>query len=212
MIEFIQTLLHIDVTLLALAQEYGTFLYIILFLIIFCETGLVVTPFLPGDSLLFAIGALAASKQIVDLTLIIPLLIFAASVGDSLNYFIGRKWGTQLFTKNILFLNPKYLNKTEKFFEKRGVWAVSLSRFFPIIRTFSPFFAGISQMPYLRFLTLSVLGSVVWINLFTLAGYFFGQIEIIRNNFTVLVLSIVILSLTPIVTSVIKANLQKKSA
>lgn len=212
MIEFIQTLLHIDVTLLALAQEYGTFLYIILFLIIFCETGLVVTPFLPGDSLLFAIGALAASKQIVDLTLIIPLLIFAASIGDSLNYFIGRKWGTQLFTKNILFLNPKYLNKTEKFFEKRGVWAVSLSRFFPIIRTFSPFFAGISQMPYLRFLTLSVLGSVVWINLFTLAGYFFGQIEIIRNNFTVLVLSIVILSLTPIVISVIKANLQKKSA
>lgn len=212
MIEFIQTLLHIDVTLLALAQEYGTFLYIILFLIIFCETGLVVTPFLPGDSLLFAIGALAASKQIVDLTLIIPLLIFAASIGDSLNYFIGRKWGTQLFTKNILFLNPKYLNKTEKFFEKRGVWAVSLSRFFPIIRTFSPFFAGISQMPYLRFLTLSVLGSVVWINLFTLAGYFFGQIEIIRNNFTVLVLSVVILSLTPIVISVLKANLQKKSA
>lgn len=212
MIEFIQTLLHIDVTLLALAQEYGTFLYIILFLIIFCETGLVVTPFLPGDSLLFAIGALAASKQIVDLALIIPLLIFAASIGDSLNYFIGRKWGTQLFTKNILFLNPKYLNKTEEFFEKRGVWAVSLSRFFPIIRTFSPFFAGISQMPYLRFLTLSVLGSVVWINLFTLAGYFFGQIEIIRNNFTVLVLSVVILSLTPIVISVLKANLQKKSA
>lgn len=212
MIEFIQTLLHIDVTLLSLAQEYGTFLYIILFLIIFCETGLVVTPFLPGDSLLFAIGALAASKQIVDLTLIIPLLIFAASIGDSLNYFIGRKWGTQLFTKNILFLNPKYLSKTEEFFEKRGVWAVSLSRFFPIIRTFSPFFAGISQMPYLRFLTLSVLGSVVWINLFTLAGYFFGQIEIIRNNFTVLVLAVVILSLTPIVISVFKANLQKKSA
>jgi len=212
MIEFIQTLLHIDVTLLSLAQEYGTFLYIILFLIIFCETGLVVTPFLPGDSLLFAIGALAASKQIVDLTLIIPLLIFAASIGDSLNYFIGRKWGTQLFTKNILFLNPKYLSKTEEFFEKRGVWAVSLSRFFPIIRTFSPFFAGISQMPYLRFLTLSVLGSVVWINLFTLAGYFFGQIEIIRNNFTVLVLAVVILSLTPLVISVFKANLQKKSA
>lgn len=211
MLNFINAILHIDVTLLQWAQEYGPFIYFILFLIIFCETGLVVTPFLPGDSLLFAVGALSATQNFLKIEQIIPLLIFAAVIGDSVNFFIGQKWGVKLFQMNIPFLNADYLKRTEEFFEKRGVWAVSLSRFFPIIRTFSPFFAGMSRMNYRKFLLFSFSGSVVWVFVFSLAGYFFGRIEFVQKNFTILVMGVVLASLTPLVISAVKSRLLKKT-
>lgn len=211
MFDLLQSLLHIDVTLLSWAQQYGTTVYFILFCIIFCETGLVLTPFLPGDSLLFAVGALAAGHTFIEVEQIIPLLIIAAVCGDSVNFFIGQRWGIKLFEMKILFLKPKYLKMTEEFFEKKGTWAVSLSRFFPIIRTFSPFFAGISRMKYFRFLTLSVIGSVVWVSGLTMAGYYFGQIELVKKNFTVLVASIVLFSMLPVFFTAIKAKFVKNN-
>ncbi len=211
MLDLIQSILHIDVTLLQWAQNYGAFIYFILFAIIFCETGLVVTPFLPGDSLLFAVGALSASQKFLKIEHIIPLLIFAALLGDSTNFFIGKTWGVQLFKKNIFFLKPKYLHMTEVFFEKKGVWAVSLSRFFPFIRTFAPFFAGMSKMKYQNFIFLSFVGSVFWVFLFILAGYFFGQIEVVQKNFTYLVMGIVLFSMTPIVISALKSKFLKNT-
>jgi membrane-associated protein len=205
MLEFINSLLHIDVTLIQWAEQWGTLIYFILFCIIFCETGLVFMPFLPGDSLLFAVGALAARANFIKIEQIIPLLILAATIGDSTNYFVGQKLGRSLFEKNFFFLKKKYLISTEEFFEKKGVWAVSLSRFFPIIRTMSPFFAGMSLLSYKKFLALSFFGSVFWVSIFTIAGYYFGRVEIIQKNFTYLVLGIIVISLIPMVINVLKA-------
>lgn len=210
LIEIFKSLLHIDVTLLAWAQQWGPQLYLILFLIVFAETGLVVTPFLPGDSLLFAVGALAANPDFLKLEIIIPLLIAAATIGDSTNYFIGRKLGRGLFEKNVLFLKKKYLVSTEKFYADKGIWAISLSRFFPILRTFSPFFAGMSLIPFRKFIFFSFSGSIVWVVTFTLAGYFFGRIEIIQKNFTLLVMGIIAFSLLPLVITFVKSQLQAK--
>ncbi len=211
MVEIIQSILHIDVTLFQWAQNYGTLLYFILFSIIFCETGLVVTPFLPGDSLLFAVGALSASHQFLEVKLIIPLLIIAAILGDSVNFQIGKKWGIKLFQKDIFILKPAYLKSTEEFFAQKGIWAVSLSRFFPIIRTFSPFFAGMSKMRYKSFLFFSAIGSVGWVGLFVLAGYFFGRIDFVQKNFTYLVMGIVLFSLAPIAISSLRTKFLKKT-
>lgn len=205
MFEFIQSILHIDATLIQWAQNWGSLIYIVLFLIIFSETGLVFLPFLPGDSLLFAVGALAAYPDFIKLEVVIPLLIVAATIGDSLNYFVGRKFGRTLFEKEFLFLKKKHLVSTEEFYEKKGLWAISLSRFFPIIRTFSPFFAGMSLIKYRKFLALSVIGSIGWVFIFTLAGYFFGQVEIIKNNFTLLVMGIIAFSMIPLVVNIIKS-------
>ncbi len=203
MLDFINSLLHIDVTLIQWASEWGSLLYFILFMIIFSETGLVFMPFLPGDSLLFAVGALAARPDFLKIESIIPLLILAAVLGDSSNYFIGRKIGRSLFEKDLFFLKKKYLISTEVFFEKKGVWAVSLSRFFPIIRTMAPFFAGMSLLNYKKFLGLSIVGSVVWVFVFTLAGYYFGQIEFIQKNFTFLVLGVIAMSLLPMLANIL---------
>lgn len=205
MLEFMNSLLRIDITLIQWAQNWGTLIYLILFLIIFCETGLVFMPFLPGDSLLFAVGALAARPDFIKLEHIIPLLIFAATLGDSCNYFIGKKIGRSLFEKDQFFLKKKYLTTTEEFFEKKGVWAVSLARFFPIIRTMAPFFAGMSLLTYKKFITLSFFGSVAWVFIFCFAGYYFGQVEIIQKNFTLLVLGIIAVSLIPMGLNVVKA-------
>lgn len=205
MLEFFNSLLRIDTTLILWAQNWGPLIYFILFMIIFCETGLVFTPFLPGDSLLFAVGALAARPDFIKVEYIIPLLISAAVVGDSVNFFVGKKIGRTLFEKEILFLKKKHLVSTEEFYLKRGVWAISLSRFFPIIRTFSPFFAGMSLIKYPKFLLLSILGSIGWVFLFVLAGYYFGQVEIVQKNFTVLVMGIIAFSLIPIAINVLKS-------
>lgn len=212
MFEFIDSILHIDVTLIEWAGTWGTLLYLILFLIIFCETGLVFMPFLPGDSLLFAVGALAARPGFLRVENIIPLLIIAAILGDSTNYLVGRKLGRSLFDREYWFLKKKYLASTEEFFEKKGVWAVSLSRFFPIIRTMAPFFAGMSLIRYRKFLALSAAGSVAWVFIFVLAGYYFGNVEIIKNNFTLLVLGIIGVSLAPMVINVYKSIRKRRQA
>lgn len=211
MLDIIHSLLHIDVTLLKWAEDWGAVLYIILFLIIFAETGLVFAPFLPGDSLLFAVGALAANPLFLKIHFIIPLLILAAVLGDTTNYFAGRKLGRQIFEKERFFLRKKYLVMTEDFFAEKGTWAISLARFFPIIRTIAPFFAGMSLTPYPRFLFLSFIGSVGWVLLFTLAGYYFGQVEIIQKNFTYLVLGIIVVSMIPMAWNLLKALKKTKS-
>lgn len=210
MFEFIDSVLHIDVTLIDWAGTWGPLLYLILFLIIFCETGLVFMPFLPGDSLLFAVGALAARPGFLKVENIIPLLIIAAILGDSTNYLVGRKLGRSLFDREYWFLKKKYLLSTEEFFEKKGVWAVSLSRFFPIIRTMAPFFAGMSLIRYRKFLALSAAGSIAWVFIFVLAGYYFGNVEIIKKNFTLLVLGIIVVSLAPMVINLFK-TLRKRT-
>ena len=210
MLEFINSLLHIDLTLIKWAAEWGSLIYLILFLIIFCETGVVFMPFLPGDSLLFAVGALAAHPNFIKIENIIPLLIGAAVLGDSSNYLIGRKLGRSLFDRELFLLKKKYLTSTEEFFEKKGIWAVSLSRFFPLIRTMAPFFAGMSLLSYRKFLLFSVLGSICWVLIFTLAGFYFGQVEIIQKNFIYLILGIIAISLAPMLVSILKTLVRKK--
>ena len=211
MYEFLQSLLQIDVTIALWAQTWGPFLYLILFLIIFAETGLIVTPFLPGDSLLFAVGALAATSTAFNVKILIPLLISAALIGDSLNYFVGKKFGRKLFEKETILFKRSYLFKTEQFFVKHGNKAVFLARFFPILRTFAPFVAGLGQMKYKTFFSMSFLGSIAWINVFILAGYFFGQIPIIKKNFTVLVMALVLLPAVPIAIAAFRSILNKRT-
>lgn len=209
MLEIIQSILHLDVTLQNWAQNYGAYLYILLFLIIFCETGLVVTPFLPGDSLLFAAGALCSSSNSLDIKIIIPLLILAALAGDSMNYLIGRKLGRKVFTEDSFFFKKKYLIKTEDFYAKHGTKAVFLARFFPILRTFAPFVGGLGNMRYRTFFSMSAAGTFLWIFVFTLAGYFFGQIPIVQKNFTVLVMALLILPGIPILISTVRPYFSK---
>lgn len=190
-------ILHLDRHLAALVADYGMWVYGILFLIVFCETGLVVTPFLPGDSLLFATGALAATGA-VDPVLLIGLLTLASFLGDNTNYWIGRFIGPKVFhyPKSRL-LNPKHLQETHRFYERHGGKAVILARFFPIIRTFAPFVAGIGSMLYLRFLAFSVVGAVAWVGGLVGSGYFFGNIPVVKQNFTLVVFGIIFLSLVP---------------
>lgn len=181
---------------MALIGAYGYWVYGILFLIIYGETGLVVMPFLPGDSLLFVVGALAATGAL-DVQWVIVLLMAAAFLGDNTNYWIGRFLGPKVFTAQSRWLNRRHLDKTEAFYEKHGGKTVLLARFLPIIRTFAPFVAGIGRMRYGRFVLFSILGAVAWINSLVLAGYFFGNIPLIKNNLTVVILIIVALSFMP---------------
>lgn len=194
--QFIDIVLHLDRHLLLLIEQYGYWIYGILFLIIFCETGLVFTPFLPGDSLLFVVGALAATGAL-DLQWVILLLMAAAFLGDNTNYWIGRFFGPRMFKHQSRWLNRAYLTKTEIFYEKHGGKTVLLARFLPILRTFAPFVAGIGHMLYNRFVLFSFAGAVLWINSLVLAGYFFGNIPWIKNNLTVVILGIIVLSLLP---------------
>lgn len=211
-LEFLKSILHLDVLINQWAAHFGPWLFIILFLVIFCETGLVVTPFLPGDSLLFAVGALCATSPYFNLWIFLPLLMVASILGDSTNYWIGRKYGRRLFETEhrfAHFFKKKYLEDTETFYKKRGPLAVTLARFFPIVRTFAPFVAGLTAMRYSVFLGLSVLGSVAWISLFLLMGYFFGQVPFIKENFTLLVMGIIFVSLAPLFLRFLQ-NLLKK--
>jgi membrane-associated protein len=194
---FIDLVLHLDKHLLALVQEHGVWVYLILFLIIFCETGLVVTPFLPGDSLLFVAGALTATGA-MELQVLASLLIVASFMGDNTNYWIGRYVGPKVFSRErSRLLNPKHLEQTHRFYEIHGGKAIILARFFPIIRTFAPFVAGIGRMDYRRFLPYSLAGGVVWVGSLVLAGYFFGNIPFIKQNLTLVIFGIVLLSILP---------------
>ena len=194
--QLIDFVLHLDQHLVALIGAYGYWVYGILFLIIYGETGLVVMPFLPGDSLLFVVGALAATGAL-DVQWVIALLMAAAFLGDNTNYWIGRFLGPKVFKTQSRWLNRRYLDKTEAFYEKHGGKTVLLARFLPIIRTFAPFVAGIGRMRYGRFVLFSILGAVAWINSLVFAGYFFGNIPLIKNNLTVVILIIVALSFMP---------------
>jgi membrane-associated protein len=206
-------ILHLDVHLTQLIENYHQWAYLILALIIFCETGLVATPFLPGDSLLFAIGAISVKTEAFSLSLLIPLLFIAALIGDNVNYFIGRKLGTKLFSSSILskFLRKEHLEKTHTFYEKHGGKTIIIARFLPIIRTFAPFVAGIAQMPYLKFIGFSITGALVWIFSLTLAGYYLGNLPIIKDNFQYMVLLIIFVSLLPLIIAYFKGPVKTKS-
>ena len=208
---FIDIVLHLDAHLLALTQQYGVWVYAILFLIIYSETGLVVAPFLPGDSLLFVAGALCGMDAL-QLELLIPLLILAAFSGDNTNYWIGRLLGMRLLNRaNAKLIKREHLDKTHAFYEKHGGKTVILARFLPIIRTFAPFVAGIGMMRYRLFVLFSALGSFAWITSFTVGGYLFGNIPVIKNNLTLMTLGIIVISLLPAIREFIRHRNNKQS-
>jgi membrane-associated protein len=207
---FIDFVLHIDRHLFEIVSQYQTYTYLILFIIVFCETGLVVTPFLPGDSLLFAAGTIAAMPgQPIDIKLVILTFFVAALSGDNTNYWTGRFLGHKVYEKNYRLIKRKYLDKTHTFYEKHGGKTIIIARFMPIIRTFAPFVAGIGTMKYVRFFSFSVLGNIIWTFLFCLTGFFFGNIPFIQKNFTMVILAIILISLLPPVIAVLKAKLSR---
>jgi membrane-associated protein len=205
--QILDLFLHVDKHLLELVQTYGSWAYGILFAIVFMETGLVVTPFLPGDSLLFAAGALAGAGAL-DISIVIPLLIAAAVSGDNVNYVIGRNVGPRVFHEGNRFFKHEYLMRTHDFYEKHGGKTLVLARFIPIVRTFAPFVAGIGRMRYPKFLAFSVAGGTFWVGFFGLLGYFFGSLPVVKENFSIAVLAIIFLSLTPMVIEVWKARVR----
>lgn len=197
--DLIQYILHIDTYLVNFVSHYGALTYLLLFLIIFCETGLVVTPFLPGDSLLFAAGSIAAnSNEALNIQLLTTLLILASILGNKLNYFIGRAIGPKIFTAQSSWLfNKNHLIETHRFYEKHGGKTIILARFLPIIRTFAPFVAGIGYMSMRRFSFYNILSAFLWIGILLGSGYYFGSLPIIRNNFTIVIYGIIFISLIP---------------
>ena len=205
-------ILHLDVYLDLLVKNYGLWIYAILFLVIFCETGLVVMPFLPGDSLLFIAGAVAAGGG-MDPVLLAGLLMLAAILGDSTNYVIGRTVGERLFNNpNSKIFRRDYLQKTHDFYDKHGGKTVTLARFLPILRTFAPFVAGIAKMPYPRFFGFSVLGTILWVGGLVTLGYFFGNVPFIKKNLSLLVVFIILLSLVPMIIGVFRSRFGRTSS
>jgi membrane-associated protein len=197
-------IVHIDVHLDAIIRQYGTWTYGILFLIIFCETGLVVTPFLPGDSLLFAAGSFAARGSL-NPNLLFVLLTIAAIIGDTVNYWIGHFLAPRM-ERGLPFVKKAHLERTHAFYEKHGGKTIIIARFIPILRTFAPFVAGIGAMEYGRFLLFNVVGALLWISIFVYGGYYFGTIPIVENNFTLVILMIILLSVTPPVIEYLRSR------
>ncbi len=209
MIDFI---LHIDQHLQTLSAQYGVWIYAILFAIVFCETGLVVTPFLPGDSLLFAAGAIAALGN-MNIHLMVAILLAAAILGDAVNFIIGKYFGEKLFTNpNSKFFKQEYLDKTHKFYEKYGGKTIILARFVPIVRTFAPFVAGMGKMDYAQFVKYNIIGAVLWVCLLAYAGYFFGDLPFVKNNFGIVVLGIIAVSVLPMIIEIARAKMGKSSS
>ncbi len=209
--QIIDFILHVDVYLAELVANYGTWVYAILFLIIFCETGLVVTPFLPGDSLLFVAGTLAAlGDNHINVHLMVLLLTIAAILGDASNYLIGKFFGEKLFSKpDSKIFKQSYLKKTHDFYEKHGGKTIILARFVPIVRTFAPFIAGMGRMNYGRFFSYNVVGGIVWVALFMYAGYFFGSAPFVQENLSLLIFLIIFVSIIPAVVGVIRQKRKK---
>lgn len=205
----IDFILHIDRHLIELVQAYGNWVYGILFLIVFCETGLVVMPLLPGDSLLFVAGALAAqgALQVHGLA---AMLIIAAILGDSLNYAIGKRFGHVIAGPNSRWVKQAHIQRTHAFFEKHGGKTIIVARFMPIVRTFAPFVAGIGEMSYYKFITFNVIGAVLWVTCFVYAGYWFGNLEIVRNNLKLIMLAIIVLSVSPVLFEALKHRFQRR--
>jgi len=203
----IDLILHLDQHLLTFVHNYGAITYFILFLIILLETGLVVTPFLPGDSLIFTAGALA-SIHLLNFFGLLVLFIVAASLGDSLNYFIGKKFGSKLSKSKKI--NSKYIHETENFYKQKGPKFIVLARFIPIVRTFAPFVAGIGEMNYSKFISYNIFGATLWVGLMVSIGYFFGNIPFVKNHFGLLTIGIIFVSIIPILIDVIRKFIKKK--
>lgn len=208
--QLLDLFLNLDQYLFDLTAKYQNWIYLILFLIIFLETGVVVAPFLPGDSLLFAVGALAA-LGLLNLWLILGLLITAAFLGDSVNYSIGKYLGAKVFERDYRFIKRKHLIKTQEFYERHGGKTILIARFVPIIRTFAPFVAGIGNMNYRQFLVYNLGGGIIWVTICVIGGYFFGNIPIVKENFSVVVLGIIGVSLLPIIIGFIKERISSKA-
>lgn len=197
--DFIGFFLHLDDHLNTIIQQYGALTYFIVFAIVFCETGLVVTPFLPGDSLLFALGAFAALGSL-NLWIVLAVLMIAAILGDTVNYWVGHMLAPRVIrNEKIRFIKQEYIERTHKFFEKYGGKTIIIARFVPIIRTFAPFMAGVGTMTYGRFLLYNVIGGVLWVAVCVFAGYFFGNLPFVQENFSLVVLAIIAVSLVPVV-------------
>lgn len=212
---FLDLILHLDKTLVDVVHNYGNLTYLILFLIIFTETGVVIFPFLPGDSLLFVAGALAAQpnpstgEPLLNILYLIPLLLVAAFLGDNLNYFIGDYLGPRVFREDFKLLKRKYLEQTQAFYAKHGGQTIIMARFVPIVRTFAPFVAGVGTMTYRHFASYSIVGAVLWVVSLTLAGYFLGSIPVVKNNFTFVIYGIVLFSLIPPMWSFLRSKLAR---
>lgn len=202
--KIIDFIIHLDTHLSDLIQTYGLWTYLILFVVIFCETGLVVTPFLPGDSLIFAAGTFAARGDL-KVGWLFLVLAAAAVIGDTVNYWIGKIIGPKIFHKEkTRFFKKEYLDRTHGFYEKYGAETIIIARFVPIIRTFAPFVAGIGRMSYLKFISYNVIGGVGWVAIFTFGGYFFGNIPFVKNNFSIVIIAIILISLVPAVLEFLK--------
>src|SRR5512143_182297 len=209
----INLFLHLDAYLAGIITQYGAWTYGLLFFVIFMETGFVVTPFLPGDSLIFAAATFAATG-VLNPWLIFGLCVTAAILGDTANYWIGHKVGSKAYTGEVKWVKKEYMERTHAFFEKHGGIAIFLARFVPIIRTFAPFVAGVGQMPYTYFVRWNVIGGIAWVATFTLLGYFFGTIPFVQRNFELVIVAIIVISVIPAVTEAIKARreMQKPKA
>lgn len=206
----IDFILHIDQHLVHLTAQYGPWIYAILFVVIFCETGLVVTPFLPGDSLLFAAGGIAAIGG-MNIHVMVLLLLAAAILGDAANFMIGKYFGQKLFANpNSKIFRRSYLEKTHAFYENHGGKTIIIARFVPIVRTFAPFVAGMGDMHYATFIRYNIIGAVLWVLLFSYAGYFFANIPVVKNNLGLVMAAIIVISILPAVVEVIRAKLNAK--
>ena len=211
LLKAIDIFIHLDKYLGDVILQYGTLTYLLLFFIIFMETGLVVTPFLPGDSLLFAAGTFAAIGAL-DVRILFLLLALAAIIGDTVNYWIGHFIGPRAFTGEVPFLKKEYLDRTHEFYERHGGKTIILARFIPIIRTFAPFVAGVGEMTYWRFITYNVIGGILWVALFSFGGYFFGNLPVVEKNFSLVIIAIILLSVMPVVVEYIKGRRQTPKA
>ena len=209
--QLIDIFLHLDQHLASIIQQYGSWTYLILFTIIFLETGIVITPFLPGDSLLFAAGTLAATGAL-NVVWLFVLLSVAAVVGDTVNYWIGQAVGPRAFSGKIRFLKQEHLIRTQQFYEKHGGKTIFLARFIPIIRTFAPFVAGIGGMSYTRFAAYNVVGGIVWVGVCVFAGYGFGNLPFVKRNFSLVLIAIVVLSVLPIVFEALRNRRQRATS
>jgi membrane-associated protein len=207
--QFLDIMLHLDQHLVSWLALFGPWIYVIMFLIIFCETGLVVTPFLPGDSLLFALGALSALENGLDLFVLLVSLTIAGILGDTVNYHVGKYLGPKVFKEKGRIFKMDYLIQTQNFYAKWGAFTIVAARFAPIVRTFAPFVAGIGAMNYSKFLSYNVLGAIAWVFGFVLAGHFFGNIPVVKRNFTLVIFTIIFLSVLPMMIPWIKAKLKK---
>jgi membrane-associated protein len=208
--KLLEMFLHLDVYLGQIIQQYGALTYLILFGVIFAETGLVVTPFLPGDSLIFAAGTFAARGWLNPIILFFTLTA-AAILGDTVNYWIGHAVGSRAFTGEVKWIKKEYMERTHAFFEKYGGKTIVLARFVPIVRTFAPFVAGVGEMTYGHFITYNVVGGVLWVSIFLGLGYFFGNIPFVQKNFEMVIIAIILISVAPAIYEIVKAKLEKKA-